>query len=74
MPPLPLLRPHEVVRVFERLGWRVTRQRGSRIILTKPGSLVTLSVPDQPEVARDTLRALITKAALTSEQLLAALD
>jgi len=47
MPPLPLLRPSEVVRAFEHFGWRVARQRGSHIILTKPGQVATLSVPDQ---------------------------
>jgi predicted RNA binding protein YcfA (HicA-like mRNA interferase family) len=74
MAALPLLRPREVVHAFERLGWRVTRQRGSHIILTKPGSPVTLSVPDHPEIARGALRALITKSGATIEQFLAALE
>ena len=34
-----LFRPREVVRAFERLGWQVARQRGSQIVLTKPGVL-----------------------------------
>ena len=72
MPALPLLRPREVVRAFERLGWQVARQRGSHIILTKPGMLVTLSIPDNPEVARGTLRTLIAKAGLTVEEFLPA--
>lgn len=46
MPSLPLLRPREVVRAFERLGWEVARQRGSHIVLTKPSASATLSVPD----------------------------
>jgi predicted RNA binding protein YcfA (HicA-like mRNA interferase family) len=68
----PLLRPHEVVRAFERLGWQVARQRGSHIVLTKPGSPVTLSVPNHPQVARGTLRALISKAGLTVQEFLSA--
>jgi predicted RNA binding protein YcfA (HicA-like mRNA interferase family) len=72
MPALPLLRPREVIRAFEHLGWQVARQRGSHIILTKPGALVTLSVPDHAEVARGTLRVLIAKAGLTVEQFLEA--
>ena len=72
MPTLPLLRPREVIRAFEHLGWRVARQRGSHIILTKQGALVTLSVPDHAEVARGTLRVLIAKAGLTVEQFLEA--
>jgi predicted RNA binding protein YcfA (HicA-like mRNA interferase family) len=72
MPALPVLRPRDVVRAFEHLGWGVARQRGSHIVLTKPGVSVTLSVPDHAEVARGTLRALIAKAGLTVEEFLAA--
>ncbi|MGO9395123.1 MAG: type II toxin-antitoxin system HicA family toxin [Desulfobaccales bacterium] len=38
---IPLLRPREVVKVFERLGWEIARLRGSHIILIKPGHLAT---------------------------------
>ncbi len=72
MPSVPLLRPREVVRGFERLGWIVVRQRGSHIVLTKAGSAATLSVPNHAQVARGTLRALIVKAGLTVEEFLAA--
>jgi predicted RNA binding protein YcfA (HicA-like mRNA interferase family) len=72
MPPLPLLKPSEVVQAFESFGWRVARQRGSHIILTKPGHVATLSVPDHDHVARGTLRALIGRAGLTGEEFLAA--
>ena len=72
MPALPLFRPREVVRAFERLSWQVARQRGSHIVLTKLGSPVTLSVPDHPQVARGTLRTLIAKAGLTIEEFLTA--
>src|SRR5438876_7032187 len=72
MPALPLFRPREVVRAFERLGWHVARQRSSHIVMTKPGAPVTLSVPDHPQVARGTLRTLIAKAGLTVEEFLAA--
>jgi predicted RNA binding protein YcfA (HicA-like mRNA interferase family) len=67
MPPVPLLRPEEVVKTFQRLGWEVSRQRGSHIILTKPGHIASLSVPNHPQVARGTLRSLISKAGITIE-------
>ncbi len=35
MQKLPLLSGREVVKVFECLGWKVARQRGSHIILVK---------------------------------------
>jgi len=25
MPPIPLLRPHEVIKTFEKFGWQVAR-------------------------------------------------
>ena len=70
MPPVPLLRPREVVRAFQKLGWEVARQRGSHIILTKTGHIATLSIPNHPQVARGTLRALIARARLTVEEFL----
>jgi predicted RNA binding protein YcfA (HicA-like mRNA interferase family) len=73
MPPVPLLKPDDVIRVFTRLGWQVVRQRGSHIILTRPGSIATLSVPNHAQVARGTLRTLIARAGLTVEEFLDAL-
>lgn len=65
MPPVPILRPDEVVRAFEKRGWQTARQRGSHIILTKKGQIATLSVPNHPTIARGTLRSLIAHAGLT---------
>jgi predicted RNA binding protein YcfA (HicA-like mRNA interferase family) len=73
MPDVPLLKPREVMKAFRKLGWDVARQKGSHIILTKEGHIATLSIPDHPEVARGTLRALIARAGLTIEDFLAAL-
>jgi len=70
MPKLPVLGGHEVVRVFQKLGWEVARRRSIHIILTREGSAATLSVPDHKEVARGTLRALIRAAGLTVEEFL----
>jgi len=49
MPPVPILRPREVVRAFSKLGWEVARQRGSHIILTKRGHIATLAAPTIPK-------------------------
>jgi predicted RNA binding protein YcfA (HicA-like mRNA interferase family) len=68
---LPLLRGREVVRVFEKFGWQVARQRATHIILVKEGARATLSVPDHREVARGTLRALIRAAGLTVDEFIA---
>jgi predicted RNA binding protein YcfA (HicA-like mRNA interferase family) len=65
MPPLPILSGREVVRVFEKFGWNVARQKGSHIILVKDDNIATLSVPDHKEVAKGTLRSLIKASGLT---------
>jgi len=57
---LPVLSGREVVKVLVSMGWSVTRQRGSHIILTKLGEPATLSVPDHKEVARGTLRRRVS--------------
>jgi len=74
VPPVPVLSPREVVRAFEKLGWEVSRQRGSHIILARQGHIATLSVPKHTEVARGTLRSLIARAGLTIEEFVQSLD
>jgi len=67
---VPLLGPREVIKAFERLGWEVARQRGSHIIMTKPGHIATLSIPDHAFVARGTLRSLMARAGISLEEFL----
>lgn len=59
---LPLLSGRKVAQAFVRLGWQVARQKGSHIVLVKPGHIASLSVPDHREVARGTLRGLLRSA------------
>ncbi len=73
MASLPVLSGQEVVRVFESFGWDVSRQRGSHIVMTKEGELVTLSVPNHKEIAKGTLRSLIRAANLTVDEFVAAI-
>jgi predicted RNA binding protein YcfA (HicA-like mRNA interferase family) len=68
MPALPVLSGRKVVRVFEKLGWQVARQRGSHIILVKDDAMASLSVPDHKEVAKGTLRSLIRLAGTTVDE------
>ena len=58
----------KVIRVFEKLGWQVARQRGSHIVLVKDGEIATLSIPDHKEIAKGTLRSLIRAAGITVEE------
>ena len=69
MPTLPLISGREAVRAFEQAGWQVRRRRrGSHIILTKPGTWTSLSVPDHRELDRRLLAKLVKQAGLTVEE------
>jgi len=64
----PVLSGAEVVKCFQRAGWRIDRQRGSHVILIKTGHIASLSVPQHKEVAPGTLRSLLRAAGMTVEQ------
>ncbi len=68
MPRLPRASGQEAVRAFEKAGWEVARQRGSHIVLTKPGSIYTLSIPSHRVLGPGLLRDQIRKAGLTVEE------
>ncbi len=68
MAKLPVVSGAEAVRAFERAGWRQDRQRGSHVILLKPGHSASLSVPQHRELAPGTLRALIRSAGMTVDE------
>jgi predicted RNA binding protein YcfA (HicA-like mRNA interferase family) len=68
MPKLPRISGREAVRAFEKAGWEVARQRGSHVVLTKPGSIYTLSIPLHRTLGPGLLRDQIRKAELTIEE------
>ncbi|MCC5843966.1 MAG: type II toxin-antitoxin system HicA family toxin [Verrucomicrobia bacterium] len=70
MPPLPVLSGKEVLAVFQKAGWEFVRQKGSHMILVKPGEIITLSVPDHKEIAKGTLRGLVRASGLTVDEFL----
>lgn len=74
MATLPVLSGQEVVRIFEILGWRVARQKGSHIIMVKQEQIATLSVPHHKQVAKGTLRSLIRSANMTVDEFVAAAE
>ena len=67
---LPVISGQEAVRIFERLGYQVVRQRGSHIRLrhgTDPQRKPT-TVPDQKTIKPGTLRAILRDANLSVEE------
>ncbi len=65
---LPVCSGWSVVRAFERAGWRQVRQKGSHVTLTMSASTAILTVPLHSELDRGTLRALVRRAGLTTEE------
>ncbi len=74
MPSLPNVSGREVVKAFAGAGWEFARQKGSHMILVKPGHIASLSVPDHKEIAKGTLRSLIRSSGLTVEEFVELLD
>jgi predicted RNA binding protein YcfA (HicA-like mRNA interferase family) len=68
LPELPVVSGRDARRAFERCGWSFRRQTGSHMIFTKPGSIVSLSIPDHRELAPGTLRKLIRASGLTVDE------
>jgi predicted RNA binding protein YcfA (HicA-like mRNA interferase family) len=58
----------EAVHKFQRAGWSVARQKGSHVMMTKPGYQWTLSIPQHSELGPGLLRKLINQAGLTTEE------
>ena len=67
MPRLPVVSCADAVKAFERGGWRIKRW-GNHVIMTKLGSIVSLSIPNHREIAKGTLRKLIRLAGLTVDE------
>ena len=68
---LPALRPQQVVRVLEKAGWQVHRQRGSHVSMHKQGVAFLITVPlHRRDLPRGTLRDIIKDAGLTVEEFL----
>lgn len=68
MASLPTISGREARDAFLKDGWTFAHQRGSHMILIKPGHIASLSVPDHKELAKGTLRGLLRSAAMTTER------
>jgi len=73
MPKPPSISGHEAIRAFEKAGWAATRQRGSHVVPTKPGSIYTLSIPLHQVLGPGLLRDQIRKSGLSIDEFVALL-
>jgi predicted RNA binding protein YcfA (HicA-like mRNA interferase family) len=60
----------DLVKVLQRVGFAVQRQRGSHIILRRELPHARVVVPNHKTLRIGTLRAILHEAGLTVEQLL----
>jgi len=72
MPKLPIISGREACRRFEKLGYRIVRQKGShiRLLHSEDSSRKPLTIPDHPELGKGLLRKLIRDADITIDMFL----
>ncbi len=58
----------EAVRKFQQAGWTAVRQKGSHVMMTKPGYQWTLSIPRHNELGPGILNKLIRQAGITADE------
>ena len=66
---LPVVSGAQLVRALERVGWQVTRQRGSHVRLKHAERSPALTVPLHRELKRGTLNGILTDAGLNADEL-----
>ncbi len=71
MPKLPRISGSEAVRALQRLGFEVTRQRGSHIVMRRGSSGCV--VPNHREIKIGTLAGALRQAGVSVEEFIAAL-
>ena len=74
-PKLPVISGNELIRVLQKFGYQIVRQKGSHVRLrneSQPQRL-PVTVPLHREIARGTLKSILADASISVEQLIAAL-
>lgn len=67
--------PHELlVRIFKADGYEFDRQRGSHVVLTKPGTPRPVIVPTYNAVGLDIIRGLMRTANMSRERYFELMD
>ena len=65
---LPRISGQECIKALARVGFSVSRQRGSHVIMRRDVPFGRLSVPDHKELDTGTLRAIIRQAGLSIDE------
>ena len=65
---LPRISGRECVKALQRIGFMVSRQNGSHIIMRRDNPYGKVVVPNHDEISKGTLRAIIRDANLTVDE------
>jgi predicted RNA binding protein YcfA (HicA-like mRNA interferase family) len=71
MPKLPVVSGKDTINALERLGFSVTRQKGSHVVLRKGN--IGCVVPNHKELKSGTLAGIIRQAGLSVDEFIEAL-
>lgn len=58
----------QCIKILEKVGFIIVRQRGSHIVLARENPKNTVIIPNHKELDRGTLRAIIRQANLTVDE------
>lgn len=65
---LPVVSAKEVIKALAKIGYVYSRQRGSHIILVNRETRKIVVVPNDAEIPKGTLRAIVVESGLTADQ------
>jgi len=68
MPKLPALKPSEVLKALQRIGFTVIRSKGGHMQLKKGNLLVTIPFHSE-DLKAETLRSILRQAKINFEEL-----
>lgn len=67
MSKLPVVSGKQVVKVLQKIGYYFRDQKGSHIHLRHPNK-IPLTIPNHKEIAKGTLRTILSDAGITTEE------
>ncbi|WP_414543463.1 type II toxin-antitoxin system HicA family toxin [Nostoc sp. CCY0012] len=73
MSKLPSISGKDCIKVLEKIGFYQKRRESSHIIMRRDEPFTQVVVPDHPELARGTLRAIIRDVGLSIEEFMSLL-
>ena len=74
-PKLPVISGEDLIRVLQKFGYEIVRQKGSHVRLRNESQRQSLpvTVPLHKEIARGTLKSILADASISVEELLGSL-